>query len=548
MPTTINTTNTTTINTINLTTINNTTPNTINTTTPTAINTITLTTISTFISTINPTIINTTTSITINTSNSTDINTISPTTINTTSPTTINTTSSTTINTTSSTDINTTSPTDINTTSSTTLSPTSPTTTNTNSPTTINTTTLPTINTTTATTTTTTTTTTNNNNNNISTTTNTIKSTTINTTTSTITNTAIPTIVTTAMTTTLPPVTETSSIASTISATTALTTTVTPTTAKTTAFPPVSATNPNASTISTTIRPTTTDVDECQTDVCNDPNALCANLPGSYECYCKRGFLVEDVSRLCTNASIVLAKYEHLDLQITLNISIGQDANFSSNGTFAVVARKVTLSLWKYMRRFLQDSGFKIVVTALRKGSIQVDFTLYYAKNASAWVTNALVGLASGTSVNYEEQNVTASSEQLSNATMLCGLYEDLVGKCAYGTPCAIIDGKPACATAASNNMKLIAGVSVACGSLFAIAILTTIYVVVKRKGKNRYSSKGHTEQAFRNSPFDAHLSGREAEDSTNMTWQGMALKLFPNYYFQIPRLNPNNVSRDSKS
>ncbi|XP_052237997.1 uncharacterized protein LOC127849308 isoform X2 [Dreissena polymorpha] len=515
MPTTINTTNTTTINTINLTTINNTTPNTINTTTPTAINTITLTTISTFISTINPTIINTTTSITINTSNSTDINTISPTTINTTSPTTINTTSSTTINTTSSTDINTTSPTDINTTSSTTLSPTSPTTTNTNSPTTINTTTLPTINTTTATTTTTTTTTTNNNNNNISTTTNTIKSTTINTTTSTITNTAIPTIVTTAMTTTLPPVTETSSIASTISATTAL---------------------------------TTTDVDECQTDVCNDPNALCANLPGSYECYCKRGFLVEDVSRLCTNASIVLAKYEHLDLQITLNISIGQDANFSSNGTFAVVARKVTLSLWKYMRRFLQDSGFKIVVTALRKGSIQVDFTLYYAKNASAWVTNALVGLASGTSVNYEEQNVTASSEQLSNATMLCGLYEDLVGKCAYGTPCAIIDGKPACATAASNNMKLIAGVSVACGSLFAIAILTTIYVVVKRKGKNRYSSKGHTEQAFRNSPFDAHLSGREAEDSTNMTWQGMALKLFPNYYFQIPRLNPNNVSRDSKS
>ncbi|XP_052236237.1 uncharacterized protein LOC127848005 isoform X4 [Dreissena polymorpha] len=222
------------------------------------------------------------------------------------------------------------------------------------------------------------------------------------------------------------------------------------------------------------------DVDECQEDVCKDQNAVCVNTDGSYACYCKKGFVKDDVTKTCSNVATVPGK--KIDLQVTLKIE-DRSVNLTSDRDFAVVAEKVTLSLRIYLMRFI--TNFKIVINDLRNGSLVVDFTLVY--DTADGVTKVLVDLANGTNFTYDRMPVKVISEQLSNATVLCGLYEKIRGPCEYGTECNVTGGVPSCVAniVPTDNVKLIIGVSVAGGLILGIGIFTSICIVIKRKARN---------------------------------------------------------------
>ncbi|XP_052241381.1 uncharacterized protein LOC127851584 [Dreissena polymorpha] len=299
------------------------------------------------------------------------------------------------------------------------------------------------------------------------------------------------------------------------------------------------------------------DVDECKTDACKDKNSICVNLNGSFACYCKRGFVEDDVSKYCTKVTKE-KNYEQLDLQITLNISIDQDLDLTSDETFAAVATKVTLSLRTYLLRFV--THFKIVVTDLRKkGSLVANYSLFYANNvdSSTQVLNALVGLMEGTFTNFDGRSVQAMSEQSASLAVLCGLYEKGKGPCEYGTVCDVIDNAPMCVLDVfpKDNYTLIVGFSVAGGLLFAIAIIMAICIVVKRKARNANKqidrqenrSDRQRETMFWRSPFKKDSIGSESGAQRYRTWRSIALG-FSQKSAKIPRLVANALHDTTKS
>ncbi|KAH3747314.1 hypothetical protein DPMN_181739 [Dreissena polymorpha] len=193
-------------------------------------------------------------------------------------------------------------------------------------------------------------------------------------------------------------------------------------------------------------------------------------------------------------------------------------------------------------------TNFKIVINDLRNGSLVVDFTLVY--DTADGVTKVLVDLANGTNFTYDRMPVKVISEQLSNATVLCGLYEKIRGPCEYGTACNVTGGVPSCVAniVPTDNVKLIIGVSVAGGLILGIGICTSICIVIKRKARNaeKHSQRrdnlnrfdGQGGQVFSRSPFKEVHQGNEPEAPRYRTWRSMALS-FRQDAVKIPRIVP---------
>ncbi|KAH3729947.1 hypothetical protein DPMN_055925 [Dreissena polymorpha] len=200
-------------------------------------------------------------------------------------------------------------------------------------------------------------------------------------------------------------------------------------------------------------------------------------------------------------------------------------------------AENVQLSLKQYWSRFIKD--ITIVVNNLRTGSLHVNYTLYYmtSSNASNAVTNALVQMANGTQLEFDGKTVTAKSDSLANASVMCDLYKVYTGDCGFGMACVVENGIPKCIqnVASRDSIRLIVGVTVSLGMLLLLGVIIVVYALNKRKARTAMKLK--KKEAYYNRAFqhgkqtnlkfpkdEGHPNYGESDALRYTAWKSVAL------------------------
>ncbi|XP_069108287.1 uncharacterized protein, partial [Argopecten irradians] len=411
----------------------------------------------------------TTTTTTLTTTTTTPTTTTTTPTTTTTTPTTTTTTPTTTPTTTTTTPTTTTT-TPTTTTTTPTTTTTTPTTTTT-TPTT--TTTTPTTTTTTLTTTTTTPTTT--------TTTPTTTTTTSTTTTTTLTTTTTtPTTTTTTPTTTTTTPTTTTTIPS-ITTTTPTTTTTTPTTTTTT--PTATTTTPTT----TTTTPTTTTTTPTTTTTIPTTTTSVQTTPQN------------TVQRVVTIRILVV-------ISVTIDLSNTQSQGYQ---TTRQNARAALFIFYRNIPGFID-----VIIFGLRRGSLVVDHRIVTeaTEEANAGVTNALVGLASGDSLTYDNQSVQTSEVILQNDAGAqvpittnsepCALFTTALGGCSDGQSCLVVGGNATCVdNLPTDGLEVIIGLGVGVSAIILFTTIVLIWMCIRTRTKRKHETKEKTLRPPRTFP-----------------------------------------------
>ncbi|XP_023933080.1 neurogenic locus notch homolog protein 1-like [Lingula anatina] len=130
-----------------------------------------------------------------------------------------------------------------------------------------------------------------------------------------------------------------------------------------------------------------TDIDECESNPCSDPPRYCKDNPGGYECLCLPAFYEETETKECKKAKQQF-KAELKFAEITVgNQKINSSQIFINPNS--IEAKEKKDKVMKAVEIELQqifvgnDSISGVKVTNLRKGSLIVDFILYFVNRTS---------------------------------------------------------------------------------------------------------------------------------------------------------------------
>ncbi|XP_052772238.1 uncharacterized protein LOC128211461 isoform X1 [Mya arenaria] len=311
-----------------------------------------------------------------------------------------------------------------------------------------------------------------------------------------------------------------------------------------------------------------TDVNECTTSgICTKANAGCFNLPGGFRCDCLRGYRMNKVTGECEivgeRATVPTAANEvRIDLTIILAVELDPGTDLGVQTVFGEIAAKVKYSMREHFSKFISIE-ITIVINDMRSffGSINVNYSITYAKSpqVALGVSQALVDIASGTEIEYDGLNVSATAPESYINDNLCGLYEKALGGCESGYECVIEGRELMCKLLPiSDNYLVVVGVTVGL-SVFCVAVLIIItsVVVYNRNRKARLSNihrRGQSEASAdeQMNVWPPWKDETAATDPSFNSWRTKALNFGQEHRYvspyHLPRVASNRTREQSQT
>ncbi|KAK3597236.1 hypothetical protein CHS0354_004990 [Potamilus streckersoni] len=234
------------------------------------------------------------------------------------------------------------------------------------------------------------------------------------------------------------------------------------------------------------------DINECELEpgVChNISNSGCYNMHGSFLCSCHIGYKLN-------GSECVEAEYTSIRCSIAVDFTLLPSIDIKVPENYAKIESDSGNALSDFYRRKLAQMFVRIVIFAISRGSLILDYSIITKNSDEAILklAEANANLASGEKFQLAGEEISTlrlvvKGKELPTDTttekLLCTSYLSVVGVCASGKECIIIDKRPACVLRKQEDSTLLY-VAIGTGAAFFVLLCLVVTVVVLRAKKSR--------------------------------------------------------------